>query len=137
MTTFTKDGKISVNSITIPPQFVAICTDWYGGQDCMLYAVCSTGGLTTGTNCPVIDYTNELDRKRKHYLTIWRGLSADVGYAERLAHTMLERSRTDCDGCDDESYDKDWLTLSEFEEWIDDTVIPALDKSYGLEDWEG
>jgi hypothetical protein len=38
-----------LNSIRVPSRFVAVCHHWHGGQNCMLYAISSTGGLTTGT----------------------------------------------------------------------------------------
>jgi hypothetical protein len=87
----------------------------------MLYAVSSTGGLTTGTNCPTsCDGCDE-----KWYLHLWRALSISVSYARRLASKGHN-------GPDDI---EDWRVLREFEEWIDETIIPLLEDSYRLEDW--
>ena len=127
MTDFTPEGKVAVNSITIPPQFVRVAGDWYGGQGCMLYAVSSTGGLTTGTTCPVFDYLDLTDRNEKWYLTLWRALSSDVGRARKLAS----------EGHNGPSDSEDCTTLCEFEDWIDQTVIPLLEDSYKLEDYDG
>jgi hypothetical protein len=86
----------------------------------MLRAVSSTGGLTTGTICPVTDYTDDDDRDRKWYYSIWLELSGDVGRARRMA-----------------GYDhRDFNSLVDFEDWIDEQVY-QLWESYGLDEWEG
>ena len=113
------DSMIPVNSIEIPDRFVAIAAEWHSGQDCMLYAVCSTGGLTIGTHCPIYDSSDENDCERKWYLTIWRDLSVDVGRARRAAENG---------GYDDADI------LGEFESWVGDVCLRLAD-SYGLEDW--
>jgi len=112
MTTAT---KIPVDSIKIPVTFVELCDTWYGGQDCMLYAVCSTRNLTTGTHRP-----RGCDSDEQWYLTIWRELSCDVGRAESIARR---------DG------DEDWPVLAGFEAYVD-AVVERLAQSYGLEEWE-
>jgi hypothetical protein len=110
---------IPINSIKMPTRFQRLCADWAGDMDCMLRAVSSTGGLTTGTICPVTDYTDDDDRDRKWYYSIWRDLSVDVGGARRMV------------GDDDRGY----ADLSEFEDWVDQQV-DRLCESYGLDDWE-
>lgn len=115
-----------VNSIEIPVRFVEVADGWYSGAGDMLYAVCSTGNLTTGTNCPVTDYKDLNDRDRKWYLTLWRSLSADVYSALRAA-------------CDEQCYPgghEDISVLSEFDEYID-SIVERLEHEYGLEDWDG
>lgn len=37
------------NHITIPPEFLPLCHQWYGGVTCPLYAIASTGNLTVST----------------------------------------------------------------------------------------
>ncbi len=105
--------KIPVDSIKMPVRFQRLCADWSGGVDCMLYAVSSTGGLTTGNILP-----RGCDSDEKWYLTIWRELSCDVGYIAR--HQI--------------SKDSDYDNLVEFEAWVDEQVC-RLEESYGLADW--
>jgi hypothetical protein len=124
---------IPIDSIEIPERFVTIASEWYGGQGDLLYAVCSTGGLTIGTICPVRDYTDIEDRDRKHYYTIWKDLSIDVGYARRICQDGLDAD----DDNDDIDYESDLAVLTDFEDWIDDVILPHLAESYGLEDWDG
>ena len=110
---------IPVNSIEIPGPFRRICNDWAGDLGCMLRAVSSTGGLTTGTICPVRDYTDQEDRDHKWYYTIWCNLASDVGHALRLA------------GRDHEDYP----TLRDFYDWADEQA-DRLSESYGLDEWD-
>lgn len=44
-----------VNSIEIPSEFVNVAYYYYDGSSSMLYAIASTGGLTTGTIRPLDD----------------------------------------------------------------------------------
>lgn len=80
----------------------------------MLYAVCSTGNLITGTNRP-----QECDSDEKWYLTLWRMLSADVYSAFRAA-------------IDDH---KDAGVLADFDNYVDD-IIERLEREYDLADWD-
>jgi hypothetical protein len=133
MTDFTKDGRVVVNSIRTPPPFQRVAGAWYGGQGCMLYAVCSTGGLSTGTDRPTVCEGCD----EKWYLHLWRGLSADVGCARRSAKKAIE-AFDDSDQDNEEEYWEfvaDVDVLAEYEEWVDNVIIPLLEKSYGLEDW--
>jgi hypothetical protein len=116
-----------INEITIPSDYVDVAGRWYDGMD-MLYAVCSTGGLTTGTSCPVRDYDGLEDRDVKWYYGLWLSLSGDVGRARRAAEA----------GHNGESDSDDAAVLAEFEDWIDNEVLPQLEAGYpGLEDWSG
>jgi hypothetical protein len=103
---------IPVDSIKIPAWIQDLCSEWYSGANCMLYAVASTGGLTIGNRRP-----RGCDTPQKWYLSIWYDFSVDLGYARRAADggeaALLERA----------------------EEWADD-VCERLAASYGLEDWE-
>jgi hypothetical protein len=127
--------KIPVNSIVIPEEFVRVSSRWYSCMDDLLYAVSSTGGLTTGTNCPVTDYDAYEDKMQKWYYSIWLELSVDVGYAVSAAEHAY-KSAVDYEDHEAESYKEDWITLSEFEAWVDEQ-IDRLALSYGLSDWEG
>ena len=118
MTTTT---KTPVDSIVIPARFVHACIGWEGNIDCMLRAITSTGNLTTGTDCPAGCNGDE----EKHYLTIWRELSADLGIVVGMAQ---ESNNSETDEGDDE-------VLAEFEAWVDE-VVARLEDEYGLADWE-
>jgi hypothetical protein len=83
----------------------------------MLYAVSSTGGLTTGAICPVTDYTDDDDRMHKWYLSIWVDFSSDIGCAARGAR---------------KGNHEDAQKLEDAEKWVDD-VCERLSEAYGLE----
>ncbi len=110
-----------VNSIEIPAKYIAACEGWHDGVDDLLYAVSSTGGLTTGTIRPA-----GCDSDEKWYLTLWRKLYADVTLA-----------RINAQIAEDEGWDggADFYILSEFEDWVD-SVCVDLSEEYDLEDWE-
>ena len=75
-----------VNSIEIPEKWVILAGQYYDGMSDMLYAISSTGGLTTGSFCPNEEWREEYDtRTRKWYLSLWGTLDIDLGYAIKLA----------------------------------------------------
>ena len=114
--------KTPVDSIVIPAPFVHACVGWTGGVDCMLYAVTSTGNLTTGTDCPAGCDGDE----EKWYLHIWRELSADLDVVIQMAR----------EGISGESDLADAANLAVFKTWVDDLIIPRLEDEYGLADWD-
>lgn len=118
--------RTKVNSIKIPDRFVRLCTEWHGGMDCMLYAVCSTGTLKTGTHHPMSCDTDE-----KWYLHLWRDLAADV-YGTVCA---ARKGYNACDdGGDGNGHDADYPALMEFEAWID-CIVERLEEEYDLANW--
>ena len=110
-----------VNSIEIPSEYVEVCDGWYSGSADLLYAICSTGGLTTGTNRPL-----DCDTDEKWYLTLWRGLSVDVCRAKMSARVA-----------ESEGWDggEDYDTFVYFEDWVD-AVCERLAEEYNLTEWE-
>jgi len=113
--------KTPVNSIVIPKRFVDICADWHDGTGDSLYAVSSTGNLTTGSYRPL-----DCDSDEEWYLTLWQGLGSDVGYAVRCA-------RRGCYNVDDEdSPHVDYSLLVEFEAYVDE-IVDRLSVEYGLD----
>lgn len=108
-----------VNSIKIPNKYIEACEGWHNSGADLIYAICSTGGLTTGTNRPL-----DCDTYEKWYLTLWRNLSVDVMHARKAAADA-----------DIGEGGEDHFILYEFEGWIDATC-EQLEKEYGLEDWE-
>lgn len=137
-------GNLPINHIEIPSDFVDVSHGYYSGIDDLLYAVSSTGGLTTGTNCPILDYTDNGDRDRKWYLSLWRQLSADIGYAIRCCNDIIDGysrrdDQEDWVEWEHEEYDSacaEIETLTNFEVWVDHTVIPQLEELYGLGEWD-
>ncbi len=101
---------IPVDSILIPIRFINLCESWAGGTDCMLRAVSSIGNLTTGTRRPGGCETDE-----QWYLTLWRELSGDVGYTERIARKSFL-------ACANDIGHDDWEVLVEFEIWVNEQI---------------
>lgn len=102
---------ISIDSIAIPVAFKRLCEGQNGGINCLLYAIASTGGLTTGDYPP-----RGCDSDEQWYLTIWRNLADDV------FHVSLEDN-------------DDRRELLEFEFWVNEQVA-RLEESYGLANWD-
>jgi hypothetical protein len=76
--------KTAVNSIHIPFEYIRIASYWHSGQDDMLYAVASTGSLTTGSRRPYDDgrpYTDE-----EWYWSLWADLAASL---RRAVHACV------------------------------------------------
>ena len=119
---------IPIDSIEIPERFVAIARDWYGGQGCMLYAVCSSGGLYTGSQRPTNDDGYPASDEEWYY-GLWIALSGDVHYAAVSA-------RKACVDWAERDYNENCFDdadcLEEFDKWADD-VCERLMVSYGLE----
>ena len=114
----------AVNSISIPERFLRACEGWTGGQNCMLYAITSSGGLLTGHIRPLGCTTDE-----QWYLQLWRNLSCDLGLAACMAESERGRYR-ECT-----SYVHDASVLTEFETWTDE-LCETLASEYDLEEWE-
>jgi hypothetical protein len=121
-----------VDSIVIPDRFVAVAGKWYSGQGDMLYAVCSTGGLTLGTIRPL-----GCDTPEQWYLYLWRNLAADIMFARRDAEKACNEYDDAYGYGDFEERDliDDCETLRQFEDYADN-VVATLEREYGLEDWE-
>ncbi len=119
--------KTPVNSIVIPAQFVDLCGQWYNGIGDLLYAVSSTGNLTTGDRRPMGCDSNE-----KWYLILWKRLANDVGHA---AHCAKRGYNAADDGGDGNGHDRDYPLLVEFETYAD-KITKRLSTEYGLDEWE-
>ncbi len=104
-----------VNSIKIPYHFVELCEQWHGSIHCLMYAVSSTGNLTTGSI-----RSRGCETDQEHYLDIWRSLAVDVTHTKQAA---------------EEVYHEDSFSLSEFEEYADN-IVEKLEKEYNLTGWE-
>lgn len=105
MTTAT---KIPVNSIVIPESFVDLCKVWAGGDDCLLYAIASTGNLTTGTLRLGDYYCDE-----QCYYALWLDFLTNVVSVRKLAG-------------EDHA---DHIDLVKFEWWVD-KQCERLNESY-------
>jgi hypothetical protein len=110
-----------IDHIEIPGEYVSLAARWYSGQDDLLYAVSSTGGLTTGGQRPSYqgDDRNWLSMTDEEwYLSLWVGLSSDVHFAIKAAR---KRPHEDLDD------------LVQFQTFVDKTV-EDLRAEYHLED---
>jgi hypothetical protein len=112
---------IPVNSIQIPAEFVQLCSDWNGGQACMLYAVSSTGNLTIGTHRPL-----DCDNHWQWYLRLWDNLGCDIRDIIRSVEKLNQQFR--------HGYRKDLAMLRRFKAYAD-SIQGQLRVSYNLQDW--
>lgn len=104
-----------VNSIKIPYHFVELCEQWHGSIHCLMYAVSSTGNLTTGSI-----RSRGCETTEQWYLTIWRDLAVDVS---RVAAYTNEQE------------DKDAELFRKFEQYVNG-IMKQLESEYDLADWE-
>ncbi len=95
----------TINSIQIPAEYVALCEEWRGGKRSMMYAIASTGNLTTGARRFRGCETNE-----EWYLGLWEDLLDEVNTCYLSA---LDHEPDDAD------------TLGEFETWVE-WVVKSL-----------
>jgi len=109
---FADKGKIKVNSIQIPDAYVDLCGSWHGSTSCLLYAIASTGGLTTGTD-------NRHDSVQAWYANLFQELSIDIDHVAEIADKS-------------EGMETDAELLREFGNWVDH-VAELLLISYGID----
>jgi hypothetical protein len=118
----TIDPETGLAEVDIDDEYIEAISGWTGGQDCMLYAVVSTGGLTLGSRRP---YDRDADRSltdQEWHVSLWSSLESDVRYAaDTAAKSKSRRIRRDAD------------ILREFEAFCDATTT-ALRTLYGLDD---
>lgn len=69
----------------IPDRFVSLAADWYNGQNDMLYAVSSSGGLFRGTQRPYNDDEGRYMNDEEWDLSLWQSLESDIFRARKLA----------------------------------------------------
>lgn len=115
-----------INHVEIPSRFLRVASGWYCGQDDMLYAVCSSGGLYTGSVRPTDDDGHPVSDEQ-WYFDLWCALSCDVGRAVGTSKMAAAVSSGD----ERDSLIDEHSALVDFENWVDDTVIPGLEKDYG------
>ncbi len=116
--------EVELVEITIPDEFLTLCSQWAGDTDCMLRAVDSTGGVSIG--CYQI-WNDDVERyltEPEHHVKLWSGLSCDVAYYARMAEKSTSRS-----------VKRDAQALREFKTFCDET-IEQLRIAYGLQDSE-
>ena len=114
---------VPINSIHVPAEYCELCQNWYDGMGDTLYAVASTGNLTTGCLRPIIDGDPVSDER--WYYDLWAGLSVDIGSARRAACKLRDR------GDDNEDWASEADSLEEFEKWVDD-ICELLADDYGI-----
>jgi hypothetical protein len=123
--------KIAIDSVEIPERFVTLASRWYGGQGDMLYAVCSTGGLTTGDRRPV--YDGRIVSDEVWYWLLWSELVDCIESARESCAMLLEHSdRTGGDGYD--NLDADMQALDEFADFADG-IAQAIYEDYDVDCW--
>lgn len=90
---------IEVNSIIVPWDYVQLCEGWHDGQSSMLYAIASTGNLTTGTHRP-----EHCETDLEWYAELYSSLSSEL---RRLVKSLPESN-------------EDYYMLRDFRDWADE-----------------
>ena len=118
------DNDTKLRDVVVPEEYVDLAVRWHDGQSSMLYVIASCGDLALGCIRP-----SGCDTDEKWHLHLWHELSVEVMHARLIAG--------------DENVDfspfsakDDYEALYNFENWIDNDVIPELELAYGLENWE-
>lgn len=114
------DPETGLADVGMPDEYVALCRHWHGGQDDLMYAVSSTGGLTLGSMVPYSDEADRFMTDQEWHVSLWGSLECDVRRAAQSARTGGHR--------DDD-------TLAQFALYCDE-VGTALRTLYGLTDSE-
>lgn len=85
--------KTPINGIEMPSEYVTLSMYWHAGQDDILYAVCSSGNLLTGTHRPRDEDGNPMSDEA-WYLSLWDDLDCSL---RRLVRTLEAHKSTDDD----------------------------------------
>lgn len=118
------ESRTPVNSIQIPIEFASLASMLYDGQASMLYAVASTGNLTTGSIRPYDHQEHDYYTDEQWYVYLWSQLEIELYQIV----CMIEEGRIK----DDEDIDANEVVR--FHEMVE-TTEERLRKEYGLEDW--
>jgi hypothetical protein len=78
----------TIISITIPHRFLKLAREWHDGQDDILYAVASSGGLYLGNQCPINDDGSPMSEQEWHF-SLWDDLECALGRLLRHNHGKL------------------------------------------------
>lgn len=103
-----------INGIKIPDEFLSLASEWYQGSGSMLYAIASTGSLTTGSIRPS-GMTDE-----EWYVSLFDDLGSELYDTIKLTDRIDTGKHADHDA------------LREFRAWADD-IAERLRKEYGIE----
>jgi hypothetical protein len=74
-----------INHIQVPAEFVKLAEQWHSGLSDMLYAVASTGNLTTGTNRPWNDDESRPMTDEEWYASLYSALASDIRHCLKIA----------------------------------------------------
>lgn len=109
---------MEINNITIPAEYVAVCSNWAAGTDCMLRAISSTGSLTTGTIRPKNDSDYPMTDE-EWYISLFDSLDCDVS---RIVHSIEKQNR--------QAEIEGFNTLVDFQQWAEKTADELRTKYY-------
>ena len=109
--------KTEINSIQVPEEFIDLCNPWHSGQDSMMYAIASTGNLTTGDVRPYDAYEDRHYTDEEWYVNLFVQLEVEICQLLKLSSPAV----------DDQRYE-----LTEFQKWTEG-IIEKLKHEYGLD----
>lgn len=74
-------GRILI--MGMPSKYIRLASIWHSGQDDLLYAIASSGGLKRGTMRPINEDTGLPCNNLEWKLQLYNGLTSDIRYAMR------------------------------------------------------
>jgi hypothetical protein len=107
----TQKGELKMPAIQVPSEYIDLASQWYSGQDDMLYAIASTGTIGTGTHRPWNDDENRYMTDGEWLDLLISDSSYDLGKAVSAADRMKH---------------PDMPLLVEFSEWINGIEQTAI-----------
>ena len=105
-----------VNSIQVPERFVELASTWYSGSDSMLYAITSTGNLTTGGIRPNIPFEGPMSDE-EWYVDLFDNLSCELYHLLKMNSQHVEKHKEE---------------LTAFMEWAEEQA-DILRHEYGID----
>lgn len=109
--------KTEINSIQIPEEFIDLCNPWHSGQDSMMYAIASTGNLTTGEVRPYDAFDDRHYTDEEWYVNLFVSLEIEIYQLLKLNSSTVDEQRAD---------------LEEFQKWVEN-IVEKLTHEYNLD----
>lgn len=79
--------------ITIPKQYVKLCSDWHSGQSSMMYAISSIGDLQLGTIRPRHQDEDRFMTDEEWLIQLWEELELEIRDARKVCKKFSDSAK--------------------------------------------